>query len=102
LAKWAIELWRALRGESGRVLNQKSAKEMMAVRLEHYALGLQVNGEGLGLRFRHDGGNRGYRCRLVFFPEIGDGVAIMTNGGKGDEVIPDVMKELRTEFKWPE
>jgi CubicO group peptidase (beta-lactamase class C family) len=102
LAKFAIELWRALRGASRRVLDQKSAKEMMTVRLEHYALGLQVNGEGRGVRFRHDGGNRGYRCRLVFFPEIGDGVAIMTNGGKGDEVIPDVMKELRAEFKWPE
>jgi CubicO group peptidase (beta-lactamase class C family) len=102
LAKFAIELWRALRGESERVLNREMARQMITKQLDDYALGLEVHNEGRAFRFRHDGGNRGYRCRLLFYPELGEGVVIMTNGGGGDEVIPDVMQALRSEYGWPQ
>ena len=102
LAKFAIEVWRSLRGEPNRVLNRETARLMLTRQLGDYALGFEVHNEGKAFRFKHDGGNRGFRCRLLFYPDLGDGVAIMTNGGRGDEVIVDVMRALRAEYGWPQ
>jgi len=102
LVKFASEIWRSLRGEPNRVLNRETARLMLTRQLGDYALGFEVHNEGKAFRFKHDGGNRGFRCRLLFYPDLGDGVAIMTNGGRGDEVIVDVMRALRAEYGWPQ
>jgi CubicO group peptidase (beta-lactamase class C family) len=101
LAKLAIEVDRSLRGESNRVLNPELTRFMVTRGLGAHGLGFEVNGEGPSLRFRHDGSNRGYRCRLVFYPELREGAVLMTNGGRGDEVIVDLMRELRSQYGWP-
>lgn len=102
LGKFAIEVWHALRGESHRVLNQNSARLMVAKQLGQHGLGFEVYGEGPSFRFQHNGSNRGYRCQLLFYPERGDGVVTMTNSGAGDAVIVDVVAALRALYDWPE
>jgi CubicO group peptidase (beta-lactamase class C family) len=102
LAKLAVEVDKSLRGDSSRVLNPAMTRLMVTRGLGAHGLGFEVNGEGRASRFRHDGSNRGYRCRLVYFPVLAEGAVIMTNGGRGDEVIVDLRRELRSEFDWPQ
>jgi CubicO group peptidase (beta-lactamase class C family) len=105
LARFALEVGKSLRGESNRVLDQEPARLMVTRQLagadRGFGLGFEVNGSGESFRFRFDGSNRGYRCRLVFYPDAGEGAVIMTNGGRGDEVIVDLMRQLRSDYKWP-
>jgi CubicO group peptidase (beta-lactamase class C family) len=105
LARFALEVARSLRGESNRVLDQERTRLMVTRQLagpdRGFGLGFEVNGSEESFRFRFDGSNRGYRCRLVFYPNLGAGAIIMTNGGRGDEVIVDLMQQLRSDYAWP-
>jgi CubicO group peptidase (beta-lactamase class C family) len=102
LAKFALEVGASLNGKADHILKPEMARLMVTSVLGPHGLGLEAHNEGKAFRFRHDGANRGYRCRLLFYPNLGEGVVIMTNGGRGDEVIVDVMQALRSEYSWPQ
>ena len=56
-------------------------------------------GPGLGLfvdtkHFRHNGGNKGFRCRLVATKNTGHGLVIMTNSNQGDKTYSAITKAL--------
>jgi CubicO group peptidase (beta-lactamase class C family) len=102
LARFALEVGASLEGKSDRILKPEMARLMVTPVLGPHGLGLEAHNQGKAFRFRHDGGNKGYRCRLLFYPNLGEGVVIMTNGGRGDEVIVDVMQALRAEYTWPQ
>jgi CubicO group peptidase (beta-lactamase class C family) len=81
LARFAIEVQRAIRGPKGAVLTQASAREMLsAIGAGGYAVGFGVSQRGEGWYFSHSGGNWGFGCDLVAHFRKGYGVVVMTNG----------------------
>jgi hypothetical protein len=70
---------------------------------EHdYGLGIGLGGEGKTKSFSHAGGNEGFRCILVAYAEIGQGVVVMTNGDRGDLLFNEILRAIATEYDWPD
>jgi CubicO group peptidase (beta-lactamase class C family) len=100
LAKFAIELRRALAGGS-RVLSAATAKDMLTPQKASYALGLGVNGAGPELRFSHGGSNEGFKCQMVVYAESGRGAVVMTNGDEGGRLASELLRAVAAEYSWP-
>lgn len=103
LARFAIELRNAFRGQSERVLSAATARQMLTrQRKDLNGLGIGLRGEGQTLSFSHGGANRGFMCQLIAFAESGDGAVIMTNGDRGQALIQEVLRAIAAEYGWPE
>lgn len=101
LARFVIEVQTAVRGPAGKVLSRASALEMTSpVGTGPYAVGLAVEQDGEGWYFSHGGSNWGFRCHLVGHVRKGYGVAIMTNGDRGDALIAEVERRLAEAYNW--
>ena len=74
----------------------------MTVQKGDFALGVEVKGSGNSLEFTHAGGNAGYRCVLVDFPERHQGVAIMTNSDNGAQITNALLRAIAKEYGWPD
>jgi len=101
LAKFAIEVQRALGGPRGEVLTQASAREMTTpVGVGPYGVGLSLEKRGEGWYFSHGGSNWGFRCLLFAHLRKGYGVAIMTNGDSGGQAINEVLERVASAYRW--
>jgi len=101
LAKFAIEVQRALGGPRGAVLTQASAREMTTpVGVGPYGVGLSLEKRGEGWYFSHGGSNWGFRCLLFAHLRKGYGVAIMTNGDSGGQAITEVLERVAAAYRW--
>lgn len=101
LAKFTIEVQRALRGPRGAVLTQASAREMTTpVGVGPYGVGLSLEKRGEGWYFSHGGSNWGFRCTLVAHLRKGYGVAVMTNGDNGNQVITEIVERVAAAYQW--
>jgi len=90
LARFAIEIRRSYLGASKGFLSPALAGEMVKRQAGEYGLGFQVP-EGRERRFRHRGGNAGYRALLEMSVDSGDGIAVMTNADSGDALIEEIL-----------
>jgi CubicO group peptidase (beta-lactamase class C family) len=79
LAKWVIEIQRALSGDSKRILSRSMAQQMLAPGFESWGLGPQVGGGPEHHYFTHSGVGVGSRAYLLAYNH-GDGIVVMTNG----------------------
>ncbi len=100
LAQIAMEVQRSLRGESNRILSRDMTEQMLEPVLNDYGLGFGVFERGGRRYFGHGGSNKGFRCRLVASFEGGVGVAIMTNGDRGDTVGDELLRAIASEYGW--
>jgi CubicO group peptidase (beta-lactamase class C family) len=101
LAQVAIELQRALRGPSGKVLNEATAREMIApTGAGPFGVGFQIDQKGQGWYFSHSGGNWGFRCHLLAHVRKGYGVVIMTNSDSGEPVIAEIEARVAAAYGW--
>ena len=101
LARYAIEVQRAIRGPQGAVLTQASAREMLAaVGTGGFAVGLGISQRGEGWYFTHGGSNWGFQCDLLAHFRRGYGVAIMTNGDAGGRLIAEVEARIAAAYGW--
>jgi CubicO group peptidase (beta-lactamase class C family) len=112
LARLTIELMRAGRGESGRLLSAAAARQMLRSEVDldprlfgvpaSEGLGVFLLGKGEGLSFAHPGSNYpGATSWLIGYPEKGQGVIIMTNGVQGELLALELMKALARLYGWP-
>lgn len=107
LAKFALEVQRALNGHGKGVLSQASARTMLAVPGKNagtekgYALGVQVEGAGAAASFQHGGSNMGYQNTLFAYTGHGDGAVVLTNGDNGAELAQGLIRAIAAEYKWP-
>jgi CubicO group peptidase (beta-lactamase class C family) len=111
LAKLAIEVALASRGQSRRVLSTPTAKAMIA---PHWTKGVanilgspqspDAMGYGFfvgdGRRFGHIGGNVGYQATLVMFADTGKGAVIMTNSDIGLQAGNALLNEIAKVYGW--
>jgi CubicO group peptidase (beta-lactamase class C family) len=110
LALLTIELMRAYRGRSNRIISQAMAKQMFRRELDINIMGFTL-GEGVGVilrgeaknfSFLHPGGNDpGATCWLEGVPETGQAVVIMTNGAMGDVLSLETLYPIFEEYRWP-
>ncbi|MBC3881883.1 beta-lactamase family protein [Undibacterium sp. LX40W] len=101
LSKWAIEITEARAGKSTKTLSQKMATEMLTEQKAPSGLGPMLGGAGEAMSFEHGGSNEGYRCFIVYFPVLGRGAVVMTNGEGGGMVYRQVLSALAKEYHWP-
>lgn len=101
LMKWAMHIADAREVRAGSVLSQKMAREMLTVQKEPSGLGPMIQGKAEGLRFQHGGGNEGYVCFVVYFPELKSGAAIMTNSDAGSSIASELLNALAKKYRWP-
>lgn len=102
LARFAIELQKALAGEPKRVLRRVTVKEMLTPPLGSYALGLGVAGSDATLRFSHGGSNEGFQCFLVAYASGGRGAVVMTNGQRGGPLAQEIVRGIARAYGWPD
>jgi CubicO group peptidase (beta-lactamase class C family) len=101
LARFAIEVERTARGESGRVLSRAMATEMLTpVGVGSYAVGFSLAKQGEGWYFSHGGSNWGFQSNLVMHKVKGYGVAIMTNADGGGPLMAELLRRVRRAYAW--
>jgi CubicO group peptidase (beta-lactamase class C family) len=101
LAAFVVEIQRALRGPSGRVLSQGMAREMVTpVGIGPFGLGLVVSKHGEGWYFSHGGINWGFHCAFLGHVRRGYGVVVMTNGDGGTPVINEIEARVAAVYRW--
>ena len=101
LCKFALEIAAARDGRSDKVLSQKTAQAMLTIEKAPSGLGFMLDGMGADVRFSHSGGNAGFLCDLVFFPERGAGMAVMTNSENGSALIAEIERAIAAEYGLP-
>jgi CubicO group peptidase (beta-lactamase class C family) len=102
LALFACEIMQAKEGKSDRVLSHVMVEMMLTPVKEGYGLGFALKGNGPDFQFSHSGGNEGFRCYLVAYPERGQGAVIMTNSDLGGNLMPEILGSLSVEYDWPD
>ena len=111
-ALFAVELMRAYRGESDRLLSRESARMLLTpqVALDPGMFGLAASdglgaflyGQGRGLVFLHPGGNDpGANCWIVGCPGTGQAAVVMTNGAMGEVLAMEILTAIMQEYAWP-
>ncbi len=101
LARWLVAYGSAYRQETESVISSVTARNMAQRVTGDTGLGFGVHGEGNALHLSHAGWTIGYRSYMLYFPERGDGVVIMTNGDGGQHLIDDLLRTLGRERRWP-
>jgi CubicO group peptidase (beta-lactamase class C family) len=101
LAKWALEITKAWKGERNELFSKQIATEMLTIHMAPYGLGVEVQGTGPSLEFSHGGSNSGFRAQLIMFPAVGKGAVIMANGDRADWIIGNLIKSIASEYQWP-
>ena len=101
LAKFAIEVQRAMKGPRGAVLTQASAREMTTpVGVGPFGVGLTVDKRGEGWYFSHGGSNWGFQCMVIAHVRKGYGVAVMTNADSGGQVVAEMVARVASAYGW--
>lgn len=101
LARFMIEVQRAVRGPKGDVLTQASASAMVCpVGVGPFAIGLSIEKRGEGWYFSHGGSNWGFRGDILGHIRKGYGVAILTNGDNGSALINEIEARVAAAYNW--
>lgn len=101
LARFAIALMRAFRGEPSALLDGGTAVSMLTPVSGNMALGAGVHGAGESLHFDHAGWTQGSRAYLVAFPSMMSGVVVMGNGDGANVLINEVVRSVAHVYDWP-
>lgn len=101
LARFAIEVQKAARGDPDRVLTRAGVQEMLSpVGVGSYAVGFHIEQRGEGWYFSHSGGNWGFVCYLTAHKAKGYGVVVMTNSAGGRDVYREVVSRVERAYGW--
>jgi CubicO group peptidase (beta-lactamase class C family) len=101
LLRWAMEIAAARAGKSTRILSREMATQMLTVQKRPLGLGPFLGGSGRGFNFAHRGWNPGFHSKVVYFPETGQGAAVMINGDGGRGMVDEILGAVGTEYSWP-
>ena len=78
------------------------ARTMLTEQKNHWGLGFAVSAKGDELLFGHGGDDEGFATRLEAYMGSGQGVAIMSNGTGGDQLLSELMCAIAQEYGWPD
>lgn len=100
LARLMTAYGRSYHDAHDQFLRAESARMMAREVVSGMGLGFGVEGANGTLRLSHAGWTLGYRSFLLFYPETGNGVVIMTNGQAGHHLIDDVLRTYGRIHDW--
>ena len=98
LALYALEVQRAWRGESTRVLDEAVAREMLRPNADDWGQGPAISEDGE--RFRHGGSNAGFRSTFAAYIDGEDGVFVMTNSDAGSPLANEIAVTVADVYGW--
>jgi hypothetical protein len=101
LARYAMEVQKALAGKSTAVISASMARDMLKPGMQNFGLGVGTGGGPEHPYFTHSGANSGYQCDLVAYNN-GDGAVIMTNSDSGGQLAGEILRTIAFEYKWPD
>jgi CubicO group peptidase (beta-lactamase class C family) len=102
LAQLLIEIARAYRGEENPLLSRTTAIEMLKPQNGGpYGLGGAVAGSGQSLVLMKRGQNIGYQAYMLIFPEVGQGIVVMTGSDNGTTLATALIRRAATVYRWP-
>lgn len=101
-ARFVVELQRASRGDTGRLLSPATVRAMMTLQ------GAEADEQGIGVglkgnppfRFSHTGWNDGFRSIAIGYLDRGDGIVVLTNADDGDELAMEYVRAAAREYGW--
>ena len=101
LARFAIDVQRAYRGDEGTVLDKEHVQQMLSpVGVGDFAVGFSLQKRGQGWYFSHGGSNWGFRAFLIAHKTAGYGVAVMTNASRGGELAQEIVRRVERAYGW--
>ncbi|WP_265569625.1 serine hydrolase domain-containing protein [Sphingomicrobium nitratireducens] len=100
IARFAIALGRASKGDEGLPLEPEMARTMLTPVMDGYGLGIGTGGEGADVHFTHSGSNAGFKSVFFLFPETGDGIVVLTNGDRGSSIFVSALLTAAKEMGW--
>lgn len=101
LLRWAIAIAESRAGKPNSLLSQEIATEMLTVQKGPTGLGPFLRGDGKAASFGHGGADEGFHAQLIYFPETGQGAAVMVNGDGGPPAMQEVLYAIAAEYGWP-
>lgn len=100
LARLALELQAAWKGETDRVLSPEMTRAMLTPGPGRWGLGFGIQEEG-DTRFVHGGSNHGFKAQFEAFVEGARGVVVMTNGDRGSQLAQEIVRAVAEVYEWP-
>lgn len=101
LARFMLAVGRSYRGEPEAILEIGTARQMLTKVPRGSGLGFGISGTGMSERYRHSGGNEGYRAFAVGFTGTGRGVVVLTNSDAGTALYQELLNAVSREYGWP-
>jgi CubicO group peptidase (beta-lactamase class C family) len=117
LALFALDLQRAMQGESNRMLSTDMANKMMTrhrlappwasvgdgpFKVTGQGLGPQIHGADRALRISHSGIDEGFEAYWVAYPRRGQGAVVMANGNGALPLAQEFIRSVAREYAWPD
>lgn len=99
IAKFVIDLQKALKDDSGEVIERDYAKQMTTPVQDDAGLGVFINKKGDRQYFQHSGLNEGFSSIYVGSLDGGDGVVIFTNSDFTDFMY-EIVNAVATVYDW--
>jgi CubicO group peptidase (beta-lactamase class C family) len=105
LAKLLLEVQREYEGRSHKVLHPQTMRRMVSPNMEiasprRWGLGFEVGGSPEGPYIRHDGSGY-FEDDMVEYLH-GNGIVVMTSGGRGGELADEVIRSAGTVYNFPD
>ncbi len=102
LARYAIEVQRALAGQS-KVLSREMAQQMVTVQKGSHGLGPGIDNAGKeSARFGHGGVDEGFEAFLTAYFQGGRGVVVMMNANRTQPLSQELIRAIAREYNWPD
>ena len=101
LARYAIEVQRALAGQS-KVLSREMAQQMVTVQKGSHGLGPGIDDAGKdSARFSHGGVDEGFEALFTAYCQGGRGAVVMMNANRAIPLAQELIRAIAREYNWP-
>jgi CubicO group peptidase (beta-lactamase class C family) len=101
LARAAIQLQLALKGDANCVLSRETATAMLTPGIEEeIGIGFFLSGKDRNVRFGHSGWDEGFVAEMTMYKETGNGAVIMINSNEGNPMLYEIERAIAREYNW--
>jgi len=101
LARFLIQIQAALGGKRGQLLEPAMVWELLKPIKPGHSMGFDLDGSGKDRYFDKGGDTAGFAGQMIAFNYRGDGVVILTNGARGNDLGNDIARSVAAAYHWP-
>jgi len=102
LARYAIEVQRALAGQS-KILSREMARQMVTVQKGSHGLGPALdNADKESARFGHGGVDEGFEAFFTAYCQGERGAVVMLNANRAMPLAHELIRSIAREYNWPD